>query len=232
MNKPVTLITGTRKGIGKGLAHYFVEQGHAVIGCSRERLDWELKSYEHHLADVTDEPAVTKMMRAIRSQHGRLDHLINNAGATTMNVTLLTPMSTVKRVLATNVEGAFLLSREAAKLMMKRRWGRIVNMSSVVVPLKPEGEAIYTASKAALQSLTEVMARELAPLGITVNALGVAPTDTDMVRGVPRELVDALLHRHAIPRQGTIEDIANAIDFFLRKESGFVTGQTLYLGGV
>jgi 3-oxoacyl-[acyl-carrier protein] reductase len=175
---------------------------------------------------------VMKMMNAIRSQHGRLDHLINNAGVASMNVALLTPMSTVKRILATNVEGAFLLSREAAKLMLQRRSGRIVNMSSVVVALKPRAEAIYTASKAALQSLTEVMARELAPMGITVNALGVALTDTDMVRGVPREVAETILQRQAIPRQGTIKDIANAVDFFLRKESDFVTGQTLYLGGV
>jgi 3-oxoacyl-[acyl-carrier protein] reductase len=232
MNKPVTLITGTRKGIGRDLVHYFVTQGHAVIGCSRTQVDWVLEGYEHHLADVSDEPAVMKMMHTIRNKHGRLDHLINNAGVTSMNVALLTPMSTVKRVLATNVEGAFLLSREAAKLMMARRWGRIVNMSSVVVALKPSGEVIYTASKAALQSLTEVMARELAPMGITVNALGVAPTDTDMMRGVPRELADAIVQRQAIPRQATIKDIANAIEFFLRSESDFVTGQTLYLGGV
>jgi 3-oxoacyl-[acyl-carrier protein] reductase len=130
------------------------------------------------------------------------------------------------------VAGTFLVSREAAKLMKRTGYGRIVNLTSVVVPLKLEGESAYASTKAAVNSLTEVLARELATFGITVNAVGPTPVDTDLIRGIPKAKLERLLARQAIPRMGTPEDVANAIDFYLRKESSFITGQTLYLGGV
>ncbi len=95
-----------------------------------------------------------------------------------------------------------------------------------------EGEAIYAASKAAVTTLTQILAREFAPFGITVNAVGPTPIKTDLIAGVPREKLDALVARQAIPRFGRIEDVANVVDFFLRDESAFVTGQVVYLGGV
>ena len=232
MDQPITLITGTRKGIGKFLAEHYVRQGHLVIGCSRSEIDWSLGGYEHYIADVADEAAVKRLFSAIRKKYGRLDHLINNAGVASMNHCILTPLSTVHNVLNTNVVGTFLFCREAAKLMQKRRYGRIVNFSTVAVPLKLEGEAIYAASKAAIISLTEVLARELAEFGITVNSVGPTPVETDLIRSVPEDKLDALLARLAIPRLGTFQDIANVIDFYLRKESAFITGQTIYLGGV
>jgi 3-oxoacyl-[acyl-carrier protein] reductase len=232
MDKPVTLISGTRKGIGRFLAEHYASHGHRVIGCSRGDIDWTLDGYTHYIADVTDEKAVKRLLAEVRRTYGRLDHLINNAGIAAMNHCLLTPLSTVHNVLNTNVVGTFLFSREAAKLMKNNGYGRIVNFTTVAVQLKLEGEAIYVASKAAILALTEVLARELAEFGITVNAVGPVPIETDLIRAVPREKIDRLLARQAIPRFGTGEDIANVIDFFLKKESGFITGQNLFLGGV
>jgi len=203
-----------------------------VIGCSRSEVDWELKGYVHHIADVSQEKPVKKLFGEIRKTYGGLDHLINNAGIASMNHCLLTPLSTVNRILETNVAGTFLFCREAAKLMKKGTFGRIVNMTTVAVPLKLEGEAIYAASKAAVISLTQVVARELAEFGITVNAVGPGPVETDLIRSVPKQKISRVVARQAIPRFGTFEDIANVIDFYLKKESGFVTGQTLFLGGV
>lgn len=232
MTAPVTLVTGSRKGIGKYLAEHYVRQGHRVVGCSRNPADWTLSGYCHQTLDVADEPAVQRLFAGIRREYGRLDHLVNNAGVAAMNHALLTPLSTLQKVLSTNVVGTFLFCREAAKLMSRARYGRIVNFTTVAVPLKLEGEAAYVASKAAVLSLTEVLAREFAEFGVTVNAVGPTPIDTDLIRGVPKEKIDRLLERQAIRRLGTLEDVANAVDFFLRKESGFVTGQSLYLGGV
>ena len=232
MDGPVTLITGTRKGIGKALASHFVAAGHRVVGCSREPIDWQLTGYQHFVTDVADEPGVKRMFSSVRQDYQRLDHLINNAGIGSMNHSILTPLSTVQRILNTNFVGTFLCCREAAKLMQKRRFGRIVNFSTVAVPLRIEGEAIYGASKAAVVSLTAILARELGDFGITVNAVGPAPIETDLIRAVPKDRIERLLEQQALHRYGTFEDVANVVDFFLRKESGFVTGQTLYLGGV
>lgn len=232
MNKPITLITGTRKGIGKYLAEHFVRQGHHVIGCSRNKPDWNLEGYEHFQVDVSDENGVKVLFSFIKKKYGRLDHLINNAGIASMNHFLLTPVTTVSKILNTNVIGTFLFCREAAKLMQKKGYGRIVNFTTVAVPLKLEGESIYAASKAAVISFTEVIARELSTYGITVNSIGPTPIETDLIRSVPKEKLEALIDRQAIKRYGTVEDVANVVDFFLNEESSFVTGQTLFLGGV
>lgn len=232
MDHPITLITGTRKGIGKFLAEHYVAQGHHVIGCSRGEIDWKLDGYIHYVADVADEKAVQAIFADLRQTYGRLDHLINNAGMASMNHSLLTPVATVHKLLDTNVVGTFLFCREAAKLMKKNKYGRIVNFTTIAVPLKLAGEAIYVASKAAVLSLTEVLAREFAEFGITVNSVGPVPIETDLIRAVPKEKIDQLLAKQAIHRLGTCEDVANVIDFYLKKESGLVTGQNLFLGGV
>jgi 3-oxoacyl-[acyl-carrier protein] reductase len=232
LDAPVTLITGTRTGIGRHLAEHYLARGHRVIGCSRGDASMSSEGYEHHVCDVSDEGAAKALFASIRRKYGRIDHLINNAGTASMNHCLLTPMTTVRQLLDTNVIGTFLFSREAAKLMQGKRFGRIVNFTTVAVPLKLAGEAAYVASKAAVLSLTQVLARELADLGITVNAVGPVPVETDLIRSVPKAKIDHLLAQQAIPRLGTFEDIANVVDFFLRPESRFVTGQNLYLGGV
>ncbi len=110
--------------------------------------------------------------------------------------------------------------------------GRIVNFSTVAVPLALEGEAAYVASKSAVEALTRTLAREFAPFGIRVNAVGPTPVDTDLIRAVPKDKIEALLRRQPLPRLGTYEDVANVVDFFLAPASDFVTGQVIYLGGV
>jgi len=228
----VTLITGSRKGIGRHLAEHYVRSGHVVIGVSRSPADWSLSGYEHIAADVSDEAAVLRLFGHIRKKFGGLSHLINNAGVASMNHTLTTPLQSVRKVFDTNVVGTFLFCREAAKLMKPSHFGRIVNLATVATPLKLEGEAVYAASKAAVVTLTHIMAKEFAPFGITVNALGPTPTDTDLIRAVSEEKLKALLGKQAIPRMARLEDISNAVDFFLKPESEFITGQVLYLGGV
>jgi len=232
MSERVMLISGTRKGIGKFLAEHYVSLGWRVVGCSREEPEWKLDGYRHFCIDVANESGVRQMFNSVRKQEGNLDAVINNAGISFMNHSLLTPMSTVHKIFNTNVFGTFLLCREGARLMKGAGPRRIVNFTTVATPLRLEGEAVYAASKAAVESLTQVLAKELASMRIRVNAVGPTPVPTDLVKNVPKEKIGALFSRQAIERWGSMEDVANVVDFFLRPESDFVTGQVIYLGGV
>ncbi|GAB0173856.1 SDR family oxidoreductase [Helicobacter trogontum] len=245
----VILITGTRKGIGRGLSEYYLDRGYVVCGCSRAPSDLQHKNYRHFILDVCDESAVVSMTRTIRKEFGGIDVLLNNAGIASMNHILTTPLHTVQNIFNTNVFGSFLFLREVAKTMVtnykKLAKGlglkealhstmpyRIVNFATVATPLRLEGEAAYAASKAALITLTQVCAKELSEFGITINAVGPTPVPTDLIKNIPKTKMDALLNQQAIKRFGEFKDVLNAIEFFLDEKSDFITGQVLYLGGV
>ena len=226
------IITGSRKGIGRYLSEYFLKLGDSVFGCSRSQTDLKHDNYTHFILDVSDEKSVKKMVSSIRKNVGHVDVLINNAGMASMNHYLLTPKSTFDKLFNTNVLGTFLFSREVAKLMSKKKKGRIINFSTVAVPLNLEGEAVYAASKNAVVSLTKILAKEIGTMGITVNAVGPTPVLTDLIKTVPKNKIQELLDQQAIGRLGTFEDVLNVIEFFIRPESSFITGQVVYLGGV
>ena len=232
MEQKVFLITGTSRGIGRELCDYYLSLGHFVAGCSRNASELKHSAYTHFSFDVADEAAVKNMVRETIKKYGHIDVLLNNAGIASMNPLMLTPYKTAVNIFNTNFFGSFLFIREVGKVMIRQKSGRIVNFSTVATPLRLEGEAIYAASKASVVSLTEIAARELAPYFITVNAVGPTPTPTDLIRSVPAEKMNSLLERQAIKRLGKIQDIYNVIDFFIAEKSDFVTGQTIYLGGV
>ena len=228
----VIIITGTRKGIGRYLAEQYLQEGDIVYGCSRRICDIEHPNYHHTRLDVSDEAEVVGFVRNVYKNHKRIDVLINNAGCASMNHFLLTPYDTAKKVFNTNFFGTFLMCREVAKFMVKAKSGRIVNYSTVAVALNLHGELVYSASKAAIEQLTRVLADEIGESGVTVNAVGPTPIDTDLIKNVPENKLQNLLSHQCIKRFGQFEDVKNVIDFFLKPESNFITAQTIYLGGV
>lgn len=231
MKNKTIFITGNRKGIGLHLTRYYLEQGYHVLGCSRTESQFSHENYRHFICDVADEKNVKEVIRQAKKAFGGIDILINNAGIASLNHSLLTPGSTVKKVFETNFYGSFFFSRECAKVM-RNTGGRIVNFSTVAVPLDLEGEMIYASSKAAVEKMTTILAKELSGFNITVNAIGPSPIYTDLIKTVPRDKIDELLKQQTIHRLGELEDVENVIDFFISPKSNFITGQIIYLGGL
>lgn len=231
MTRRVIVVTGASRGIGRSLCETMLARGHRVYGCSRGPAQIEHADYTHFEVDVADEKAVVRMFNAVRKAGEPLYALINNAGAAAMNHALLTPASTVARLLEVNVQGTILCSREAGKQMTKHRLGRIVNFSTIATAYDLEGEAAYVAAKAAVAAFSRVLARELGERGVTVNVVAPNPIRTDLIAGVPEAKLQAIIERQAIKRFGRFEDVLAVIDFFLDPQSEFVSGQTIYLGG-
>jgi 3-oxoacyl-[acyl-carrier protein] reductase len=214
------------------MANYYIQNGYFVVGCSRGVCDIQSENYRHYYLDVSDESKVIKLFREIKRDFGRLDVLINNAGVASYNHSILTDITTVKRIFETNVFGMFLFCREAAKLMNRNNVGRIINISTVLVPMKLEGEAIYAASKASVNTLTEILAKELHPMKITVNAVAPTPIITALIKNLPEEKIKDLVAKIPLGRLGVFEDVVNVVDFYIQPESDFISGQIIYLGGV
>lgn len=228
----VFIITGTRKGIGFALAKHYLGLGFIVAGCSRGIATIEHSNYLHYELDIVDEVMVKNMVRSVKKKYGKIDVLINNAGIAAMNHILTSPLNSGKKIFSTNFFGSFLFIREVSKVMMRKNNGRIVNFSTIAAPLNLEGEAIYAASKSAIESFTKIASKELSEFGIRINAIGPTPIATDLIRNIPKNKIDNLLAAQAIPRLGIIDDVVNVIDFFINENSDFITGQVIYLGGV
>ncbi len=229
----VVLITGTRKGIGRYLVDHYLAQGCTVAGCSREPFEGPIpENYHHYIADVADERAMVDMMRDVRGSAGRghgADQQCRHRCDESPDA------DTAEHGAADFLDQRVRHLHRHARVRQGdggARYGRIVNFATVATPLNLEGEAVYAASKAAVESLTRVAARELAPFNITVNAVGPTPVMTDLIRTVPKQKMDALIATQAIRRMGEHRDITNVIDFFVSRNSDFITGQTVYLGGI
>lgn len=233
MEKKIMLITGARKGIGRYLVEYYIKKGLFVIGCSRGESDFMHDNYKHYCLDIVDEKEVKNLFKALLSNYGRLDFLLNNVGVNyALMPLLLVPYQSALKTLQVNVLGTFLMSREAIKLMKKNTFGRIVNFGSMAVRHEVRGEAIYTASKAAIVSLSRVIAKEVYEYGITCNVVAPSAIKTDLLKVIDKEELTKVLKLNAIPMMGEMIDISNTIDWIIKPESNTITGQVIYMGGV
>ena len=227
---PTALITGTSQGLGRALAERLLADGWTVHGFARGAQALGHANFHGHAVDVTDEAAVRSAVATI-AEGGRIDLLVNNAGAASMNALLLTPGETAERLMRVNYLGTFHCLQAVGKVMVRQRAGRIVNVTTVAVPLSLEGEAAYVASKAAVEALTKVAAKELASQGVRVMAIGFGPVDTRLTRAVPRTALAKINGQISRP-DGTTMD--QAVEFFISQlhSPDFISGSVRYLGAV
>lgn len=236
LNNKVSVITGAGQGMGRTMVQHFVEQGAIVyaLDVNAEALEETIKGLgdkaQAVVCDITNETAVTELMARIEKEHNCLDVLVNNAGIGSVDSFLETTLETWQRVINVNLTGAFLCSREAAKIMTKAGKGSIINFSSTGA-LTGEGPSHYVASKAGMVGLTRSTARELAPSGIRVNNLVPGATDTPMMAGIPKEWMDSMIAGIPLGRLGTTMEIARVVAFLGSDDASFITGQNIAVNG-
>jgi 3-oxoacyl-[acyl-carrier protein] reductase len=228
---PNVLITGCSRGIGLAMVEHFLNKGWQVFGCSRSTPGLTSAMFTHVQLDLNDKGAAQKLLHSLSERISRLDVLINNAGTASMSPFALQPEASMRSMFDLNFHASALVTHQALRMLRRADHPRIINFSTVAVPYRLMGEAVYSASKAAIEQWTRVLAHELGSFKITVNAVGPTPIRTDLLRGIPEHKLQELLDRQAIRRWGTMEDVINVVDFFAKPESDFITGQVVYLGG-
>jgi len=228
----VILVTGSSAGIGRMLAEYLLENGAKVLGFSRNSFSLPSQNYQHYICDVADPVSVQEAFKKIRADSHCLTGLINNAGFLAVFSSLLIPPKVAQGMINTNFLGSFLVAQESARIMTRNKYGRIIGISSMAELLEPIGDAVYSASKAAATSLTNSLAKELAPHRITCNTLAVTHLTTGMSEKIDAKVLQKVIDGLPIPNSARIEDIVNVIDFFMSPHSSNITGQFIALGGL
>jgi 3-oxoacyl-[acyl-carrier protein] reductase len=229
---PVALVTGSSRGVGLGIAEHFLSHGYKVIGCSRGPCQLREERYEHSVVDVGSDEQVRRWVMNVGNSYGQIDVVVNNAGTNASALALMTPADLIENTIRTNFLGTFAVSREAAKVMIKRKYGRIINISSIAAGLHMKGTAAYAASKSAVVEFTKVLAKELGPSGITCNVVTLPIVKTDMSASLTEEAIQQCEQNLAMNRWATLDDVFNVVDFLASPESGLVTGQVIDLGFV
>jgi 3-oxoacyl-[acyl-carrier protein] reductase len=233
-------VTGASRGIGQAIARRLAKDGFRVAGTATTEegaaaittdLATSAAPSRGWRLDVRDASACESVLEAIRGAQGDIAVLVNNAGITRDNLALRLKDEDWDAVIATNLSAVFRLSRAVLRGMMKARWGRVINITSVVGAAGNPGQANYAAAKAGVLGMTKSLAAEIGSRGITVNCVAPGFIDTDMTRALPDAQRKALLSRIPVGRLGTGEEVAGAVSYLASEDAGYVTGAVIHVNG-
>lgn len=236
----VAVVTGAGRGIGRAIAEDLAKEGVTVVcvsksesscGAAAEAIRAAGGKATSRAVDVSDSEAVAAAAEAILAEHKQVDILVNNAGITRDNLILRMKDEEWDTVIRTNLNSCFYWSRAFAQTMARARWGRIINISSVIGLMGNAGQANYSAAKAGIFGLTKSLAREFAKRNVTANAVAPGFIQTDMTAGLDERLKEAIVGQVPLRRLGTASDISKIVTFLASEESGYITGQTFTVDG-
>ena len=236
-DKRVALVTGASRGIGRAIAVRLADDGLFVVGTATA--DAGARAIGDVLGvggagmvlRIDDDDAAEAGLKELKARFGSPTVLVNNAGITNANLLLRMTLAQWSTVVDANLTGLYRITRPLLRGMMRARWGRIVNLSSVVARMGNAGQVNYAASKAGIEGFTRALAQEVGSRGITVNAVAPGFVDTDMTRELADEQRHAMVARTALGRMGTADDIAAAVSFLASEAAGYVTGEVLHVNG-
>ena len=230
-SRRILLITGTSSGLGKDLSKYFLKKNYIVFGCSRSKSKISSKFYKHRILNLNDEREVRKWVEDIHAKYKKIDYLINNAALIPASYpSILNDKELITRVFETNVISQISIINEVAKKMVKKKYGRIISLSSMSVGLLEEGTSLYSSSKNSLDTYSKILSKELAKANITCNTIAPSMYNTKSFRELGETIINNSKKKLQVQRELKLEEIANVIEFLFKKESAVITGQTIYLG--
>ncbi|HGJ5858677.1 3-oxoacyl-ACP reductase FabG [Arsenophonus nasoniae] len=233
----IALVTGASRGIGRSIAELLAERGAKVIGtATSEEGAKAISSYlgdkgKGYVLNVTDTKSIDSTLSKICEEFGEIDILVNNAGITSDNLLLRMKKEEWNKVIDTNLTSIFSLSKAIMRSMMKKRYGRIISVGSVIGTLGNIGQANYAAAKAGVIAFSKSLAREVATRGITVNVVSPGFIETDMTRALTDEQQAGILANVPVGRLGDAKEIASAVAFLASDEAAYITGETLHVNG-
>lgn len=236
LNGRVAVVTGASRGIGRAIAGRLAEAGATVVLVARnadalKQVEQELPGSRAYPMDISDADAVKAGFKEIIGETGRIDILVNNAGITRDNLLLRLKDDDIRQVLDVNLRSMFITCQQVVRPMMKQRWGRIINITSVIGMMGNAGQSNYAASKAGIIGFTKSLAKELGSRNITVNAIAPGFIETDMTADLSEDVRKQLTESIALERLGSGEDVANAVLFLASDLSGYMTGDVLNVTG-
>jgi 3-oxoacyl-[acyl-carrier protein] reductase len=239
-NSKIALVTGASRGIGATIALELAKNNIFVVGTATS--DQGIKAIEENfkinqqngiglVLNVNNNESIENLIKYIEETHGNIDILINNVGVTKDTLLMKMKDEDWDEVINTNLKSVFKLSRSVIRKMMKNRYGRIINISSVVGHTGNAGQTNYTAAKAGMSGFTKSLAQEVGSRGVTVNCVAPGFIDTDMTRSLPDDYKNQLLSKIPLARLGSPKDIANAVTFLASDNASYITGETLHING-